>query len=32
MFGFIKKCFFTAMMLFVCNVSSANPIKSLSNE
>ena len=30
MFGFIKKCFFTAMMFFVCDVLSANPIKCLS--
>ena len=30
MFGFIKKCFFTAMMFFGCNVLSVNPLKCVS--
>ena len=30
MFGFIKICFFTTMMFFGCNLSSINPLKSIS--
>ena len=30
MFGFIKKCFFTAMMFFGCNLSSINSLKCVS--
>ena len=30
MFGFIKKCFFTAMMFFGYNVSSLNSLKWVS--
>ena len=30
MFGFIKKCFCTAMTVFGCNVLSANPWKCVS--
>ena len=30
MFGFIRKCFFTAMMHFGCNLSSVNPLKCIS--
>ena len=30
MFGFIKKCFFTAMMFFGCNLSSVNPLICIS--
>ena len=30
MFGFIKKCFFTVMMFFGCNVLSVNPLKCVS--
>ena len=30
MFGFIKKCFFTAMVFSSCNLSSVNPLKCVS--
>ena len=30
MFGLIKKCFFTAMMFFGCNVLNATPLKRFS--
>ena len=30
MFGFIKKCFFTAMTIFSCNVLSENSLKWVS--
>ena len=30
MFGFIKKCFFSAMMVFGCNILSVNPRKYVS--
>ena len=30
MSGFIKKCFFTALMLFGCNLSSVNSLKCVS--
>ena len=30
MFGFIKKCFFTAMMFFGCNLSSVKSLKCVS--
>ena len=30
MLGFVKKCFFTAMMFFGCNLSSVNPLKCIS--
>ena len=30
MFGFIKKCFFTAMTSFTCNVLNVNPLKCVS--
>ena len=30
MFGFTKICFFTTMMFFGCNLSSINPLKSIS--
>ena len=30
MLGFVKKCFFTAMMFFRCNLSSLNPLKCIS--
>ena len=34
MIGFIKKCFFTAMMFFGCNGLNINPLKcvSMNNE
>ena len=34
MFGFIKKCFFTAMMFFGCNLSNVDSLKfiSMNNE
>ena len=30
MFGFIKKCFFTAITFFSCNVLSVNPLEYVS--
>ena len=30
MFGFIKKCFLTAMTLFGCNILSVNPLECVS--
>ena len=30
MFGFIKKCFFTTMTFFGCNVLNVNPLKCVS--
>ena len=30
MLGFVKKCFFTAMMFFGCNLLSVNPLKCIS--
>ena len=29
MFGFIKKCFLTAMMFFGCNLSNVNSLKCI---
>ena len=30
MFGFFKKCLFTTIMFFGCNLSSVNPLKCIS--
>ena len=30
MFGLIKKCFYTAMTFFGCNVLNVNPLKCVS--